>query len=112
IVSRKYFRAQSVAGYLLRHHTQTPATAIPIGRIPKLVIPTQLSCARVIVTVRLSRSLGRIEINSSSDASQLMAFIARSRFPPKGRWALEAQSELPTTTNRPCVFSFAVRSEE
>src|SRR2546429_6219338 len=42
--SRKYSRLLLRAFYLLRHHTQTPATAIPIGRIPRLVMPTQLSC--------------------------------------------------------------------
>src|SRR5205823_10014085 len=97
------------AYYLLRHHTVRPAITTASGRSPRLVMPNQFNCARVIVIRRSSRSLGRIEINSSSDASQLMVFIARSRFPLNEINPLATQSELPTTTKRPWGFSFPVR---
>ena len=41
---------------------------------------TQFSCERVIVMRRSSCSLGRMEIRSSSDDSQLIVFSARSLF--------------------------------
>src|SRR5580704_4075635 len=59
------------------------------------------------VSLRSSGSLGRMEMRSSSDESQLRAFKARSRFPLKPRKPLAAHCELPTTTNRPCEFSLA-----
>src|ERR1700722_16199583 len=40
-------------------------------------------------------------IRSSSDESQLMVLSSRLRFPLKPSAWLEAQAELPTTTNRP-----------
>ncbi len=48
----------------------------------------------------LFASLGRIEIWSSSSASQLMLLRKRSRFPEKLRKLLLANTELPYTTNR------------
>src|SRR5580692_2450138 len=55
---------------------------------------------------RSSGCFGRMEIKSSSDASQLMAFNARSSLPLKLIKLLAAQEELPTTTKRPCEFPF------
>src|ERR1700728_1290494 len=49
-----------------------------------------------------------MEIRSSSDASQLIAFKARSSLPLKLMKLLAAHDELPTTTKRPCEFSFPV----
>ena len=69
---------------------------------------TQFICAFVIVMRRSSGSLGRMEIKSSSDASQSMAFNARSRFPLKLMKEFSAHEELPTTTNRPSEFSLPV----
>ena len=69
---------------------------------------TQFICALVIVMRRSSGSFGRIEIKSSSEDNQFMAFSARSRFPLNRRNELAAHCELPTTTNRPCEFSLLV----
>src|SRR5437764_2928374 len=49
-----------------------------------------------------------MEIKSSSEESQLIVFSARSRFPLKPRNRFAAHPELPTTTKRPCEFSFPV----
>src|SRR5580692_6848381 len=57
---------------------------------------------------RSSCSFGRIEIKSSSDASQSTAFNARSLLPLKFRNEFAAQDELPTTTKRPCESCFPV----
>src|SRR5437879_7273228 len=57
---------------------------------------------------RSSCSFGRMEIRSSSDESQFMAFKARSRLPLKRRNELAAHPELPMTTKRPCEFCFPV----
>src|ERR1039457_6503346 len=62
---------------------------------------TQFSCVRVMVMGRFSSSFGRIEIKSSSDASQLIVFIAKSLLPLKLRNELAAHDELPITTKRP-----------
>src|SRR5579863_6500800 len=51
---------------------------------------------------RSSSCLGRIEIRSSSDASQSMVFRARSLLPLNLMNELAAHDELPTITNRPC----------
>src|SRR5579859_2387988 len=88
-------------GYLLFHHTPTPAIRTIAGSRNWLVALTKLNCERVIVMRRSSRSLGRIEIKSSSEESQLMVFKARSLLPLKFRKPLASQEELPTTTNRP-----------
>jgi hypothetical protein len=69
------------------------------------VARTQLNWARVIVMRRSSRSLGRIEIKSSSDESQLIVFSARSLLPSKLMNPLSTQEALPTTTKRPWEFS-------
>src|SRR5262245_1560606 len=73
-----------------------------------LVIFTQFIWALVSVMRRSSRSFGRMEIKSSSEASQFTAFKARSRLPLKPMKEFAAQLELPTTTKRPCEFSFPV----
>src|SRR5579883_3034390 len=92
----------------LFHHTPIPAmTTIP-GNRNWLVARTQFNCDRVIVMRRSSRSLGRMEIKSSSEASQLMVFKARSLLPLKLMNPLLSQEELPTTTNRPWEFSLPV----
>src|SRR5438094_10526307 len=88
--------------YLLRHHADTPATTTISGSRNWLVVRTQLSCARVMVTRRSSCSFGRIEIKSSSDDSQSIVFSARSLLPLKRIKEFAAQEELPMTTNRPC----------
>src|SRR5689334_19698565 len=93
------------ARYLLFHQTDTPANTTISGNRNWLVDRTQSSWPFVIVMVRFSCSLERIEIKSSSDASQLTVFSARSSLPLKLIKALFAHEELPTTTNRPCEFS-------
>src|ERR1039458_7871634 len=72
------------------------------------MVRTQLNCAPVMVMRRSSGSFGRIEIRSSSEESQLMAFSARSRLPLKRMKVLAAHNELPTTTKRPCEFFLPV----
>src|ERR1700757_3838482 len=94
------------AYYLLFHQTETHTTATLSGNRNWLTSRTQFICARVIVMWRSSGSFGRIEIRSSSEASQLIVFRARSLFPLKRRKPLAAQDELPTTTKRPCELSF------
>src|SRR5215469_15039578 len=85
-----------------------PATTTIAGKRNWLTARTQLNCAPVIVMRRSSRSFGRIEIRSSSDESQLIAFNARSLLPLKLMNPFASHEELPTTTNRPCEFSFPV----
>src|SRR6185312_1192370 len=53
-------------------------------------------------------ALGRIEMRSSSWASQLIAFIARSLFAFKPLKLLARKPEFPTTTKRPCEFDLPV----
>src|SRR5690242_13927614 len=96
------------SGYLLRHQTENPAITTASGNRNWLVMRTQFICALVIVIRRSSGSFGRMEIKSSSDDSQFIAFSARSRFPLKLIKEFAAHCELPTTTNRPCEFSLPV----
>src|ERR1700733_9187440 len=60
------------------------------------------------LTLRSSCGFGRIEIRSSSEESQFIAFIARSLFPLKERKEFATHEELPTTTKRPSEFSLPV----
>ena len=60
------------------------------------------------VILRSSCGFGRMEIRSSSEESQFIAFNARSLLPLKPRNELAAQEELPTTTKRPSEFSLPV----
>ena len=94
--------------YLLRHQTENPAITTASGNKNWLVMRTQFICAFVIVIRRSSGSFGRIEIKSSSEESQFIAFIARSLLPLNVRNELATQEELPTTTKRPSEFSFPV----
>src|ERR1700693_5230793 len=87
--------------YRLRHHTETPAKTTTRGSKNWLVIRTQFIWARVIVTRRSSSCLGRIEIKSSSDASQSIVFNARSLLPLNLMNEFAAHDEPPTTTKRP-----------
>src|SRR5690348_12564776 len=73
-----------------------------------LVVRTKRSCELVIVIRRSSSCLGRIEIRSSSEASQLIVLSAKSLLPLKPRNPFSAQRALPTTTKRPCEFSLPV----
>src|SRR5579859_4418008 len=57
---------------------------------------------------RSSCCLRRMEIRSSSEASQLTAFKARSALPLNLMNPLVAHDEHPMTTNRPCELSFPV----
>ena len=50
----------------------------------------------------------QMEIKSSSEASQSIAFIARSGLPLKPMKEFSAHKELPTTTKRPWEFSLPV----
>src|SRR5713101_4346691 len=94
--------------YLLRHQTETPAKTTISGNKNWLVRRTQFICARVMVMRRSSGSLGRMEIKSSSEESQFMAFRAKSELPLKLMKELAAQAELPMTTKRPWEFSLPV----
>src|ERR1700693_264898 len=105
---KSLLKLPSCSRYLLRHHTDRPARSSAPGNRNWLLSRTQLNCARVMVTLRSSGAFGRIEIRSSSDESQFMAFSARSLFPLNVRNELEIQEELPTTTNRPSEFSLPV----
>src|SRR3990172_6657039 len=49
-----------------------------------------------------------MEMRSSSEESQFIAFIARSLLPLKSMNELEAHVELPTTTNRPSLSGVPV----
>src|SRR5712671_3568706 len=57
---------------------------------------------------RSSGGLGRMEIKSSSEDNQFMAFNARSPLPLKARKELAAHWELPTTTKRPSLSGLSV----
>ena len=57
---------------------------------------------------RSSCGLGRMEIKSSSEASQFTAFNARSPLPLKPRKRFAAHEELPVTTKRPSEFGLPV----
>src|SRR5207245_6775639 len=74
---------QTCALPILCHQTQTPAKITAKGKTNWLVVRTQFIWARVMVIRRSSFSFGRMEIRSSSDESQFMAFKARSRLPLK-----------------------------
>src|SRR5215467_8055318 len=94
--------------YLLFHHTPTPATTITKGNTNWLVARTQFNCECVMVMRRSSCRLGRIEIKSSSEESQLIALSAKSSLPLKPMKRFAAHVELPITTKRPCEFSLPV----
>ena len=94
--------------YLLRHHTERPASKSAPGKRNWLLRRTQLNCAPVMLTLRSSGGFGRMEIKSSSEESQFIAFIARSLLPLNERKEFATQEELPTTTKRPSEFSLPV----
>src|ERR1700687_1333762 len=106
-VSRSNARNQR-GRYLLRHHTERPASKSAPGKRNWLLRRTQLNCAPVMLTLRSSGGFGRMEIKSSSEESQFIAFNARSLLPLNERKEFATQEELPTTTKRPCEFSFPV----
>src|SRR5580692_4677803 len=92
-------------GYLLFHHAARPKPTTPSGKMRTLIQKMALSFWVLRVSGRSSASLGRMEIRSSSDASQLTMFEKRSRLancrePVK---LLVAQVDEPITTKRPCV---------
>src|SRR5205807_5519003 len=74
-------------------------------------MPTQFNWPRVIVIRRSSRSFGRMEIRSSSEASQFMTFIARSRLPLKLIKELAANANFPPTQTGLRRSSFLVFRE-
>ena len=62
--------------YLLRHQTETPTKTIASGSTNWLNRRTMFICARGHRHAAVFRSLGRMEIRSSSEDSQFMAFSA------------------------------------
>src|SRR5438309_10631850 len=69
--------------YLLRHHTDTPATTTTSARWNWLLARTQLGCARDMVMRRSCCDFGRIEIKSSSEERRFIGFRASSLLPLK-----------------------------
>src|ERR1039458_6902989 len=89
--------------YLRFHHVAMPMATTPRGKITKLNQKMVDSFCVVSVSGRSSGSLGRIEIRSSSEDSQLIMLPSRSRLPSERepRMLFCAHSEVPTTMNRP-----------
>src|SRR6516165_2241206 len=90
--------------YLLLHQVATPRPTTLNGKTQTLSQKT--SCIRRAVrsSGRSSGGLGRMEINSSSEASQLTALAIRSRL-SSGREPTRLfcpASDVPITTKRPC----------
>src|ERR1035438_2685591 len=97
-------------GYLLRHQPISPAPIAVSGSRSPLHQKIRLMRLPVMFRRRSSGSLGRMEIRSSSEVSQLKVLRARSRLPIGRipRKLLVAHKEDPYTTNRPGLFGLPV----
>src|SRR5208283_4866504 len=91
--------------YLLFHQVASPNMTTPKGKMTTLSQNRVTSFCWVMLSGRSSGALGRMEIKSSSEASQLMVLRNRSRLPREREPAklLADQREVPTTTKRPGV---------
>src|SRR5580700_2025195 len=91
--------------YLLFHQVARPKPTTPSGKITAHIQNSAFSFCVVRFSGRSSVSLGRMEIRSSSEASQLIIFVNRSPLPSWRDPArlLVAQAEEPITTKRPGV---------
>src|ERR1035438_1612734 len=90
-------------GYLRFHQVARPQPTTPSGKMTILSQNRVLSFWVVILNGWSSGALGRMEMRSSSEESQLMELTNRSRLPSwrvPANW-LVAHSEVPTTTKRP-----------
>src|SRR5262245_27687477 len=88
--------------YLRFHQTLTPARITTSGISITLEYMIILIWFRLSASRLSSGSLGRIEIRSSSDESQLIMFRLRSRLPLNRIQLLAMKPDDPTTTTRPC----------